>query len=254
MPLQLNMQKSAEKLKLNLQKAGILTPPEVEIAFDLDVSGSYEDEHLDGSTSALMARMVPWGLVFDPDRKLDVFTFSSGNDNAVYVGDINERNYDDYVRMNIVRKVKGWNGGTDYAHVLRKNLEYFGWIAPSAGEAKQPKSVFGSLFGKKPVATPSAPLAQKKSLVIFNTDGSSGDERETEALLSEMEQKGYKMYVLFLAYANGGANFRFLERMGDKFSNTGLHVIRRLKDFTEATDEQLNEWLITDELVQWLKS
>lgn len=126
MALTLNLQKSEQTLKLCLQKKGILTPPAIDLAILMDVSGSFEDEHVSGITTDLMARLVPWGLTFDPDRKLDVFTFSNGADRVDDVGPITETNYQGFVKNKIIRRVSGWCGGTDYSYVLEKALDSFG--------------------------------------------------------------------------------------------------------------------------------
>src|SRR4051812_26480201 len=121
MPLQLNLQKSAQALRLNLAKRGIVAPPQADLAFNMDVSGSFEDEHRDGLTQTLLTRLVPWGMVFDPDKKLDVFTFSDGPDHVHHVGDITEATVDSYIENRIIGRVPGWCRGTDYSYVLEAN-------------------------------------------------------------------------------------------------------------------------------------
>ncbi|MFO1337901.1 MAG: hypothetical protein U1F53_06625 [Burkholderiaceae bacterium] len=60
MALQLNLEKSKATLQLCLQKAGIVQPPAMDMGVLLDVSGSFEDEHQDGTTNRLLTRLVPW--------------------------------------------------------------------------------------------------------------------------------------------------------------------------------------------------
>lgn len=256
MSIQLDLNKSTQKLQLSLQKKGIHNPPVVEVAFDLDVSGSYEDEHLDGLTNMLMARLVPWGLLFDPDRKLDVFTFSNGAGNAYYVGDVNANNYQDYVRKNVIGKVPGWNGGTTYADVLRMNLENFGWISAPASAAPAQKRGGFLGFGRKPEPAPVAqPTAVKRnSLVIFNTDGDTQDKAETVRLFQEMSDHKYGMYVMFIGVSNQPGTFKFIQKLADDFDNCGLTVITDVRKWVELDDEHINEQLITDELLTWLKA
>lgn len=261
MALTLNLEKSKSALKFSLLKAGVPTPPILAVGAALDVSGSYEDEHKDGSTNDILTRLVPWGLVFDDNGEIDLATFSDGSAHANFVEEpLTAKTYQGYVRRNVIGKVDGWNGGTDYSYVIEKFLVKNGWkAAPPAQVAAPAKSsgLFGGLFGGKksePAApAPSTPVVRKKSLLILQTDGDNSDKSRTEALLQEMQDNGYEMYVLFLAYANGNPNFSFLERMSDKFANTGLHIIRDLKKFIEATDDELNAWLISDELIAWLK-
>lgn len=58
MALQLNLPKAQASLQLCLEKAGIVTPPVVEFAFTLDVSGSFEDEHRDGLALVRLASLA----------------------------------------------------------------------------------------------------------------------------------------------------------------------------------------------------
>jgi len=249
--LQLNLQKGEANLRLCLAKAGIHTPPEAEVAFNMDVSGSFETEHRDGSTMAITHRLVPWAMVFDPDKKLDFFTFSDGSSNVVYVGEVTVDNCDDYIKKNVIAKVKGWRGGTSYAPVLRRNLEQFGWIQPVVHEEKT--SFFSKLFGGKKNET--SGVAQRKSLIMHITDGETGDERETDHLLQQMQDRGDKVYIMFFGFSEDrSVKFKFLKEMADKYTNTGLYVCRDLKAFIGMSDEEINDLIISDELIAWLKS
>ncbi len=255
------MAKAKGALQFALMKAGVPNPPKLAVGVALDVSGSYEDEHKDGSTNDILTRLVPWGLVFDDNGEIDLATFSDGKAHAHFVGEsLNAKSYQGYVKRNIINKVPGWSSGTDYSYVLDKFLVHNGWKKDSAPQAapQEKSGMFGSLFGKKPASAPvaaSVPTVGKDALIVLQTDGdcSGSDKARTEALLQEMQDKGYRVYVLFLAYANGNPDFSFLERMADKFSNTGMHVIRDLPAFVNADNDQLNAWLINDELIAWLK-
>ena len=125
--LTLNLEKPADSLRLALDKAGVVATVKAETAAIIDVSGSFEHEHEEGTTSILIERLVPFCMVLDPDRKMDVFTFSSGEHNAQYVGAVTPDDARDYVTRNIVDRVPGWNGGTTYSFVLERTLEHFGW-------------------------------------------------------------------------------------------------------------------------------
>lgn len=246
MALQLDLTKSAEKLRLDLTKATGREPPEAEVCFDLDVSGSYIDMHMSGVTTKLMSRLIPWGMVFDPDQKLDVYTFSGGP--AHYVGEITAANREDYVQRNIVRKVPNWDGGTIYVPVIRSNLERFGWIAQQGGVAKS--GLFGRIFGRAGnVVEP----VKRRSLVLFNTDGENRDKGATERLLQEMQDNEYRVYIQFIAVCQSGSDFSFLERMADKFRNCGLVIIEDIYTWVDLSDDAINQQFITDELVEWMR-
>ena len=253
MPLELDLKKSAGALQLSLKKAGgILKIPEAEVAFILDVSGSYDDEHRDGLTNDLMKRLTPWGMVFDPDHKLDVFTFSDGQRHAHHVGEVTPETVDGYVHKHIIQKVPGYGYGTDYSYVTRLALQHFGWISGAAAPAQKSGGFLG--FGAKsapaPAATPTA--GGRKTLILFNTDGASNDEPLMDALLQEMQNNKYQVYVMFLGVSNQGGGFPFLQRMADKYDNCGLTVIRDVKAWVRKSDEEINEELITPELLKWM--
>lgn len=245
MSLTLNLEKSTQNLSLCLDKAGVSSPPSLDVAFILDVSGSFEDEHKEGITNDLLTRLVPWGAVFDPDRKLDVFTFSDGQSSAHYVGPVTTENYDSFVQQQVIRKVPGWRGGTDYSYVLEKALRYFGWVDNEAKKA----GFFGKMMGQKDKAA----IAKRRSLVIFVTDGDNGDHRETREVLRASQERGDEVYFMFVAISNQGSRFPFLERIGDEFNNTGLAVIKNIREFVKKTDDEINKFFLQPELVTWLK-
>lgn len=231
----LDLQKGKETLKLSLEKKGIMSVPSADLAFVLDVSGSFDDEHRSGITQTLLERLVPWGMLFDPDQKLDVFTFSNGKSYAHHVGDITPETCENYVASKIVNRVPGYGCGTDYSYVLEKVLQNFGWLTAGGFLGK----VFGG--GKE----------KRRSIVLFVTDGASSDERECEKVLADSEARKDEVYFLFIGIGN--TNFPFLKRVADKFSNTGLVVIKNLKNFVKQADEQVNEEFIGEELITWLK-
>lgn len=252
MALQVNLEKAAQTLVLNLEKAGIKVP-ELEVGFALDVSGSFEDEHRSGITNDLMTRLVPWGLVFDPDKKLDCFTFSNGPRNVVDVGPIDSTNYIGFVKNKVIEKVQGWNGGTDYSYVLEKMLGHFGWLTGYEQREVPAKGFFGKLFGKTETETVAIQGDKRRSLIIMGTDGDNSDHDRTRQLLRDSQERGDGVYFLFLGISNQNSRFPFLESIGDEFDNTGFVAIRDLKAFVNADDDAINEMLIGDELLEWLK-
>ncbi|MEA2701949.1 MAG: hypothetical protein QOE22_658 [Candidatus Parcubacteria bacterium] len=250
-----NLEKATESLGISLKKKGVLTLPTVDVVFDFDVSGSYKDEHEDGLTEALMTRVFPWGLLLDPDKKMEVFTFSDGARHAHYVGDVTEATYLGYVKRNIINKVPGWCGYTDYAHVLRLNLQQLGYVGggkTSDAPLTMPAHIGWYKPGEKPATLDY--LASRKSLIIFNTDGANDDESETEALFEEMERKGYSVYVMFIGVSNQNEKFTFLKKLAKRFANCGLTIIRDMDAWVKKTDEEIADELITEELIAWFNN
>ena len=252
MSLKLNMLKDGEKkLRLNLTKRGVHAPPPADVAIVIDVSGSFEGEHTDGTIQSLLERLVPWGMVFDPDKKLDVFTFSDGAGHAHHVGEITPETTEGYVRNAIVNRVPGWRGGTDYSFVLESAMRNFGWL-PSQEEAKPSGGgFFAGLFGKKSAPVP-VQTTKRPSIVLFITDGDNSDKDRTRQVLRASQDRHDQIYFLFIG-VNRSLDFPFLKQIGDEFDNTGLAVIKDIRGLMRADDDVLNDMLIGDELLTWLK-
>lgn len=249
MALQLDLQKSARSLRLSLDKAGVAPTVKAELIFDMDVSGSFEHEHEEGTTSKLIARLVPYGMELDPDGQMDVFTFSDGRHTVTHVGTVTPDDCEDYIVRKVVGRVIGWNGGTDYSYVLERNLQHFGWL-PASPEA----GGFLSRFLGRP-KTPEVRV-KKRSIVIFVTDGenSTSDHVRTTRILEESEQRGDQVYFLFVGACEHDVDFGFLRTIAARFKNTGVVIIRDLDAFVELSDEQLNAQLLGPELIAWLKA
>lgn len=249
MALQLDLKKSAQSLRLSLDKAGVPANIRAELIFDMDVSGSFEHEHEEGTTGALFSRLVPYGMVLDPDGKVDLFTFSNGPENAHHVGTVTPDDCDDYIVRKVVDKVPGWNGGTSYSYVLERNLQHFGWLPmdrPAPG-------FFSRFFGLGETVTA---VAKKRSIVIFITDGENdkADEARTMHVLEASQNRGDQVYFLFMGACEDTVEFKFLNTIADRFRNTGVVIVRDLDSFVNLSDDELNARLLVPELLEWLKA
>lgn len=247
MALQLNLKKSAETLRLSLEKAGVAADIKAEVIFDMDVSGSFEHEHEEGTTSKLVARLVPYGMVLDPDGKVDVFSFSDGKGHVHHVGTVTPDDCRDYIVRNVVDRVPGWKGGTTYSYVLERNLQHFGWLPGETG------GFLSRFFG---ISREAPAFEKKRSIVIFVTDGENdpADNDRTMRVLGESEQRGDQVYFLFMGACEHTVEFKFLETIAKRFKNTGVVIVRDLDSFVELSDDELNAQLLGPELLEWLRS
>jgi len=247
--LTLDLQKRKAAFKLCLEKAGINpTIANVQFAVTLDVSGSFRREHENGDTTNLVTRLVPWGLVFDPNGQIDMFTFADGN-TAYHVGTADENNCGTYVRDHIIGKVPGWNGGTHYAPVLRLVAEQFGWGVEKP-KARKP-GLIGRIFGAK--ETQAEAPQQDRVLNVLVTDGENDDQRQTMEFLRMAQKQQYGAYYLFIAISRDGHDFPFLQKIADDFGNTHLVIVDDLPEFVCKSDDDLNGILLGEELIRWLK-
>jgi hypothetical protein len=248
--LTLDLNKSAQSLRLSLDKAGIHPDVKAELIFDIDVSGSFEHEHEEGNTSVLLERLVPYGMVLDPDGKIDVFTFSDGAGHAHHVGTVTPDDSEGYLKREVVGRVPGWSGGTTYSYVLERNLQHFGWLP----QKEQPPGFFSRFFGR-PV-TGQTPAQKKRSVVIFVTDGENNesDEERTIRVLEESQKRGDRVYFVFLGFCDTNPDFKFIRTIAERFNNTAAVIIQDLEGFIALSDEEINARLLGPELLAWLKS
>ena len=250
MTLQLNLEKAAGKLRVSLDKAGVAKDLKVELIFDMDVSGSFEHEHEEGTTSRLIERLVPYGMVLDADGQMDVFTFSDGKQNVHHVGTVTTANCENYIVRKVIDRVPGWKGGTSYSYVLERNLQHFGWLPPDPQET----GGFLSRFFGRPKVAPSG--VKKRSVVIFVTDGENdkSDFARTTRVLEESEKRGDQVYFLFMGACEHDVDFGFIKTIAKRFSNAGVVIVRDLDAFVELSDEALSAQLLGPELLAWLKA
>lgn len=246
-PLKLDLSKAAQSLRLSLDKAGVRQDIQAELIFDIDVSGSFEHEHEEGTTSQLIERLVPYGMVLDPDGAMDVFTFSNDAHTVYHVGTVTPAEAEGYITREVVENVPGWKGGTSYSYVLERNLQHFGWLEPEGGLIAAVSRFFGA---DKP-----KPRDKKRSIVIFVTDGENAteDEARTMRVLGNSEARGDDVYFLFIGACEHSVEFKFLKTIAKRYKNTGVVIVRDLEAFVEQSDEKISAQLLGPELIAWLK-
>lgn len=258
--------KSAQSFALSMEKKGVPVIPKIEMSFLIDVSGSFDDEHKSGITSKFMSRFIPWAMNFDPDQKMDVFTFSNTERNVQHVNAVTAENHEDFIRKNIVNKVVGYNGGTDYSYVIEASMREFGFLPTLTQELVTEQKVekagfFGKMLGKKDevktvtsTVTKSVASEQRRALCVILTDGENFDQARTIQVLKDSQKRGDNIYFLFVGMNNDpDVKFKNIIELGDMFTNTGFTRVKNLKAFAELPDDQLNDQFLTDEFVQWIK-
>lgn len=254
-----DLKKSAETLRFNLDKAGVSASIKAELIIVMDVSGSFEHEHEEGTTSTLIKRLVPVAMELDPDRKIDVLSFSNGADHVHHVGTVDETDCDDFVINNIIDKVPGWNGGTTYSYPLEESLKIFGWLACDDHHGHQPQGFWSRFLGRPAPVAEVHSHEKKRSIVLFVTDGENdpnndyNDKARTIKILQESQDRGDEVYFLFIG-ACEHSQFEFVRKIADKFKNTGVVMASDPEAFVELPDDELMATLLVPELLEWLKA
>lgn len=252
-PLSLaKLEEAKQVLTLNLVKQGISTPPKIDAIIGMDVSGSFDDEHKDGLTNALMNRLIPWAMLFDPDQKMESYAFSAG---VAKLEDVTLKNYANYIEKEVIG-CSGYGRGTNYAPILSQVLEDFGWTGVGQSTTAEPAktSFFGKMFGKTETpATTTVAGARRPSLVFFVTDGDNFDEAETNRVLSASQARGDKVFFQMIAVGNG-SYFKYLNELASKYTNVAFQHIPDMNKWIALDDEALNNTIISNDLVNWIKA
>lgn len=221
-----SLDKKIEAAKVVLTKRNLLTPPQVDVALAIDISGSMQTDYTRGVVQEITERCLALAMNFDVDKKLDVWTFST---NAQYVGEVTEKQFDGFVQREILNnnRITKW-GGTNYAPVLKLVKDKF--FASSGG-------ILGMF--KKKNDTP--------VFLMFITDGDNFDHSEFEKTL--VQYRSEKVYVQMICIGN--SDFAYAERVADAEPNVGFCKIGAV---SALSDEQMMEKLIGEEFVSWAKS
>lgn len=260
--LSLDLNKSTAAFRLSLDKAGVAPDIKAELLVIMDVSRSFEHEHKEGTTSVLLERFVPLAKVLDPDGKIDLITFSDTADSVQHLDAIDESNARNYIIDNVIRRVRGWNGGTTYSFALEEALRVFGWLPYAADAEPERKPRFWERwFGLTPEerATSRPGREKKRSIVLFVTDGendpgnSHNDKRRTRNVLRASQERGDQVYFLFIG-ACEHEEFDFVVDIAKEFKNTGIVMATDPEAFVELPDDELIAKLLGPELVAWLKA
>lgn len=237
-----NLAKKTEQLKFSLEKKGISDRKKMAVVLDLDVSGSARGFYENGAIQSLFENIAPLALTFDDNQSLQVFTFASGDEYVTEITpDANANNYADYVKKNILdnRNVQKW-GGTDYAPVIKANLQALGYY-------QKKKGLFGG--GKEELVARNT--SGYPSLILIFTDGQNYDQANTLKILKECEDKKVNAYFLFLGVGNP-REFNNIVQAGDLYSNTGFCSVTDINKFVGS--EQIYDYLLPQELVEWMKA
>lgn len=240
-----DLSKSATNFRVSLEKKGVEKMPELEMAVIMDVSGSFDDEHRDGVTNDLLTRLIPWGMTFDPDKKVDLFTFASGQGAAHLVGSVDEKNYVGYIPKNVIGKVPGYNTGTDYAYVITRALAHFGWVPG----VKKAAGLLGGLFGKKEQTQ----SEKRRAIVFFVTDGDNNDTAATLSVMADADRNGHEVFFVFVGVSNQSVSFSTLKQIEATCGNASFVKITDIKGFVAKSDNEVNEFFLNSKLVSWLK-
>lgn len=247
-PLQFDLVKSTQALQFNLQKRNVNSIIPCEVFVAMDVSGSFDDEHRSGYTQTLLNRFVPFSMLFDKDKELNSFAFSSVSTELEI---ITEHNYKNYIKNEVIG-CRGYNGGTEYAPVLQDMFLAKKAVEKTEVIETKSKGLFGGLFGGKTTTETVTSVSYEdidKKLIFFVTDGDEWSPESTKRVLNNYLHG--KEFIVFLSVSD--RKLRQLERY-ENGTYTSYHnfTFDQLHNLENWSDDEIYDLLLTDNLVNWM--
>jgi hypothetical protein len=226
-----------KKAGIILEKRQLPNPPKCRVGLALDVSGSMEDEYMDGSVQKTVDRLLAVAQKFDDNGEMEVWTYHTRVSPAPTA---NASTFGGYVKKCILDNpdVSKW-GGTSYAPPMNAMVDHY-----FRGTAVKAKGFMNSLFGK--TERVAAEDTHIPALMLFVTDGENNDPAEARKILLEAQQ--FNLYWQLVGVGNG-CDFAFIKELADELPNAGFVHLPNLK----ASDEVVLDKLLTTEFVNWVK-
>ena len=233
------LEKDIEQVRFVLEKRGLDHVVRAGVLLDLDVSGSMKGLYQEGVVQKVVDRILPLGMACDNNGEVDVWGFSDGVAKAC---SIFKENYQGYVEREMMEEDGElepvlW-GGTQYAPVIRANLEHFGLLTRTRG-------FLG--FGRREVLVEESSL-DLPIIAYFVTDGENTDQDAAQALFEQIQEAESQIYYMLIGVGN--LKFQFLRDAAARFPNVGFLSVPNLVQF--VSDDSIFEQLLPPELCAWL--
>ena len=203
-------------VRLKKEKNIDLSNHQARVFVVIDRSGSMSSLYHNGAVQDVLTRLLPLALKFDDNGELEVYVF---NTHCTQMPSMNLKNYETYVKCEIMSKGFGPSGGTSYSPVVEQTIsDYDGSLLPAFG--------------------------------IFITDGENDDANATDKAI----RKSSKYKILYHFVGIGYEYFRYLQKLDDLDGrNVDNTAFIKVSDFSKLDDEQLYAKLL-EQYPQWLRA
>lgn len=245
--MKFDLNKSTEALQFNLNKRGSGEIKPCQVTVTMDVSGSFEDEHENGYTQQLLNRLVPFTMLFDKDKTIDMFAFAS---EATRLKELTVSNYDNYIRNRVIN-CNGYGWGTDYGNAFKLLLSETnsGGVSDSSDK---PKGFLGRLFGsKQEVVVETVNTKDDRYLHFFITDGEPNRGCDGSLILQQLLGNNPKAFVVFISVGDREIKELQQYKTGNQTSYFNL-TVEQLHQLEHASDDDLFDKIITEQMTRWM--
>lgn len=208
--------------KKEVSNAG-LSNQKAQIVVALDISGSMSEMLSNGTIQEAFDRLLPLGLQFDDDGKIDVWLFHDKSFN--HKTEFTLKNRENFIQREILSKYQ--LGGTSYAPIINDiSIKY-----KSAGKS--------GFFSK------SDPV-----YVIFITDGDCSDHSQSESAIKNASSKG--IFWQFIGVSGSPYGFDFLNKIDNMAGRTVDNAnFFHINDLNRIDDKELYNRML-NEFPSWL--
>ena len=200
----------------------------------LDYSSSMRPLYENGTVQKTIDRLVPLGLNFDDNGKLDVFLFQNSFHR---LPDLTGSNYENYV-SHVIEPSGFRMGGTCYAPVLQAITE---------GTTVRRDAVCG--FGGTEIAVPPIVDPDVPTFVLFITDGENEDRTRSDQVIRRSAE--LNVFIQFVGI--GDLLFSYLQEVdelpGRRCDNTGFC---RMADLAGVSDKVFYDSVLS-QFACWLQ-
>ena len=251
MSLMVNLEKSANIVKITLEKKNIFGQ-KAQVILIIDTSISMSSFYNSGMVQKVVEKLIAIAMNMDDNSSIDVYGFDS---RAYDLLAATPSNAEGYVNREITDKIS-LGGGTNYSNPMKMVINQFGnghLFNQAPAPTPEKKGLFGKLFGKQeeisiPEVSNVAP-AKMPTYVLFVTDGDNQDKKETIKLITEASNQA----IFWQFVGIGNERFSFLQQLDDldgRFLDNADFF--KLNDFNSVSEEELYDRLLT-EFPNWIK-
>lgn len=229
-----------KKFELNLEKAGVVTIPTLEVMLAVDKSGSMDPLFRQGYVDRAVNLFLPLALKFDDNGQIEVGFFNSTFHEAPFAIAEDCGQY-------LKKSGQSADGGTCFAPIIEAFETQRGGTVTEQVVTKA-KGLWGRLTGKTETATVTTPAVtqtQYRGYAAIITDGANFDKAEFEA---ELAKTNGNTFFQFIGIGTG-VETKYLTEIAAKYKHVAYFELRNPSNFT---DDKFYEEIVNSKFTAWM--
>jgi hypothetical protein len=214
-----------------------------QVALNIDVSGSMTPVFNNGVMREVLSRIFALAWVFDDNKQLEAWAFST---ELYELPTVTEQNVDAYVTQNIINNSKISWGGTRYTPAIQDTVNYF-FSDNNSKHEKDNRNFIEKLFFKAPKGVQQqSEGSQDPVFLLFITDGMPDDKDQFIHYINTIKNKN----IFIQAIGIGSTSFTVLDEIKNKTDNFSFYQVN---DISNIPTIELYETIINEKFITWYK-